>query len=164
MNREKVLDIAIKQAANPTNWGLNFFQDLRQGLLEPLKHRGPIVTRDGGVSTDRGANSRYGKNPQGSLPPLSISLALSTFELKKRETIIGTGSVKVEGWWGLQLDGERKFCKGGTDGGGGRAKGKTTAKRHSWTPSKTWPCWRVLESPVRNDFIVPSLNSMYLTR
>ena len=47
--------------------------------------------------------------------------------------------MKVEGWRGLQLDGERKFCKGGTDGGGGRAKGKTTTKRHSWMPSKTWP-------------------------
>lgn len=47
--------------------------------------------------------------------------------------------MKVEGWRGL--DGEGKFCKGGTDGGGGRAKGKTTAKRHSWTPLKTWPRW-----------------------
>lgn len=29
--------------------------------------------------------------------------------------------------------------KGGADGGGGRAKGKTKAGRHSRTPSETWP-------------------------
>lgn len=29
--------------------------------------------------------------------------------------------------------------KGGADGSGGRAKGKTKAGRHSRTPSETWP-------------------------
>ncbi|KAK1136809.1 hypothetical protein K0M31_001345 [Melipona bicolor] len=58
---------------------------------------------------------------------------------REKEKLVGADSVKVERWRGLQLDGERKFCKGGTDGGGGRAKGKTTTKRHSWMPSKTWP-------------------------
>jgi len=32
-----------------------------------------------------------------------------------------------------------EIYKGGADGGGGRAKGKTKAGRHSRTPSKTWP-------------------------
>lgn len=35
MNREKVLDIAIKQAANPTNWGLNFFRTFVRGYSSP---------------------------------------------------------------------------------------------------------------------------------
>lgn len=68
---------------------------------------------------------------------LFVAFTLLALELEKEER--GAGSVKVEGWRGL--DGEGKFCKGGTDGGGGRAKGKTTAKRHSWTPLKTWPRW-----------------------
>lgn len=45
----------------------------------------------------------------------------------------------------------RKTCKGDADGGGGRAKGKTKAGRHSRTPSEIWP---PLDIPEKNrDFL-----------
>lgn len=116
-------------------------------------------------------NSRYGKKSIGvpsflSLSPPPPSLCcFHTFSFgvgKRRKRFVGAGSVKVEGWRGL--DGERKFCKGGTDGGGGRAKGKTTAKRHSWMPLKTWPhWWSARKSLVGIECLVSNLNAIYLT-
>lgn len=113
--------------------GVEFFLGPSSGVARALK--------TSWTDPDKGWRGKHRQGQGGELAvrKKSIGVPASSFRLsravdfraeKKRETIIGTGSVKVEGWWGLQLDGERKFCKGGADGGGGRAKGKTTAERH----------------------------------
>lgn len=48
------------------------------------------------------------------------------------------GEAKASCAWRQGLRGGETY-KGGADGGGGRAKGKTKAGRHSRTPSETWP-------------------------
>lgn len=116
MNREKVLDIAIKQTANPTNWGLNFFRASNRGCFEPLKHRGPVLTRGGGANTvGREGESRDTEKKSIGVPDFPSPLHRRLFSPEKRRHG-GAGSAKIGGCTASNR--ETKFCKGGTDGGG----------------------------------------------
>lgn len=65
--------------------------------------------------------------------PLRSSLSHRSIQPEKKE-----GEAKASCAWRQGMSGGETY-KGGADGGGGRAKGKTKAGRHSRTPSETWP-------------------------
>lgn len=96
---------------------------------------------EGGKAPTGGELAVRKKKSIGVPDSLSLFRSLCALEFEKKEGGSTKWVVRKSGGRGLVYSstGERKFCKGGTDGGGGRAKGKTTAKRHSWTPLETWP-------------------------
>lgn len=79
--------------------------------------------------------SWYGKKIHRGPSALS-SLSHRSIQLEKKE-----GEAKASCAWRQGMSGGETY-KGGADGGGGRAKGKTKAGRHSRTPSETWPLER----------------------
>lgn len=99
MDCEEELDIAIKQAANLTNWRLKFFLEPPSvGLLQPLKQRERLPRKgergEGGVKRDveSGCSRGTEKIHRGSSVRLSplLSLSLSRFtasSLKKRGSL-----------------------------------------------------------------------------
>ena len=73
MNREKVLDIAIKQAANPTNWGLNFFLGPSPGVARALK--------TSWTDPDKGWRGKHRQGGELAVRKKSIGVPASSFHL-----------------------------------------------------------------------------------
>lgn len=81
--------------------------------------------------------SRYGKKiHRGPSALISLFRSRCSIQLEKKEGEAGASCA-----WRQGMSGGETY-KGGADGGGGRAKGKTKAGRHSRTPSETWPLGR----------------------
>lgn len=76
MNREKVLDIAIKQAANPTNWGLNFFfLGPSPGVARALK--------TSWTDPDKGWRGKHRQGGELAVRKKSIGVPASSFRLSR---------------------------------------------------------------------------------